>query len=371
MRIRRLTLRNYRNHEKTEMFFHPSLNIMVGDNGEGKTNIIESIYYLATGRSHRSSKDNDIVNWDSPFFSIYGEIEIRTRCLTFEVLYERNGKKRIKVNNKEIQKLSELIGKFNTVIFSPETINIVRGAPQERRRYLDFAASQASSQYFYYLQHYHHVLTQRNHLLKNLLDKKGSEETLQIWNEQLVTTGTEVIQRRVSLIKKIQALCLPFHQSLTDQEESLGIEYQSSIGSSDKMTGKEDIQEVFKEKLIKNERIDKKRGYTTVGPHRDDILLVANGMDIRNYGSQGQQRTAALSLKLGEKELIESEKGEKPVLLLDDVMSELDNQRRKFLLKILDGSFQSFITTTNLNSLENSQTQDHYTFNVKNGQAQR
>ncbi len=370
LRLKHLTLINYRNHASTELEFTSPVNVLVGGNGEGKTNILEAIYYLATGRSHRNSRDADILNWNADYFSVRGEIERRPGMAHFDVYYTRKGQKRIRINRKEIKKLSELVGQFGVVMFSPENLQIVQGSPQERRKYLDFAASQSNGQYFFYLQQYHQVLTQRNQLLKAIQEGKDKGESLPVWNQQLIDAGVEVIIRRRQYAEKLKTIIAPIHERLSDGSESLEVKYVGTLSSSEH-DSPDTIRGIFNEKICRLEKAERIRGYTLVGPHRDDLLISANQIDLRFYGSQGQQRTAALSLKLAEVEIVKDGMGECPVLLLDDVMSELDDFRRKQLLSIMDGTFQTFISSTNLNPFQGKISQEYSVHRVKQGTVTR
>jgi len=339
---------------------------LIGNNGEGKTNILEAIYYLATGRSHLGSRDSELIQWGASSFSIRGEVEKRNSRSLYDVSFSDSGKKKIRINKKDIHKLSELIGQFFLVMFSPETLKIVQGSPQDRRKYLDFSASQSNSQYFFYLQQYHKILMQRNQLLKNHSRNPDLEESLLVWDEQLIEYGSELIKRRDAFIRQLEKVVIPVHQKMTGKQENIRIDYQSSIGEV-ALQPISNIKGLFETQLKRTRKIEKIRGHTLVGPHRDDIKIISNDNDLHRFGSQGQQRTAALSLKLAEVEMLFQETNEKPILLLDDVMSELDDDRRMLLLELINGSYQTIITSTNLNPFKELDPAHMSVFNVRSG----
>jgi DNA replication and repair protein RecF len=278
--------------------------------------------------------------------------------------------KRIRINKKDIHKLSELIGCFNAVMFSPETMRIVQGAPQDRRKYVDFAASQSSRQYLHYLQMYHKVLIQRNELLKTSMNQREDLENLSVWDQQLIEAGSEVIKRRVEFIKELENVVMPIHLEISKQKENAEIIYHSCLGDVACLSVAE-IQEAFTRELHKVRKLEKIRGFTMVGPHRDDMKILSNNIDLNRFGSQGQQRTATLSLKLGELRLLHQETGEKPVLLLDDVMSELDDERRTLLLGVIKHTYQTIITSTNLNPFQRMDRSSLSLFKVRAGNVER
>ena len=370
MFLKRLSLKNYRNHSQTDIDFTADTNILVGNNGEGKTNILEAIYILATGRSHLGSRDNELILWGAPSFSIHGEIGIRDRQVKYDVHYSDEGQKKIRVNKKDVHRLSELIGQFLVVMFSPDSLRIVQGSPQDRRKYIDFAASQSSSQYFYYLQQYYKTLNQRNELLKGKLSETDTCDTLSVWDEQLAEAGSEVIKRRIEYIKDLEEIVAPIHKHTSAQAEDIQLIYQSSLGDVNSLEMNA-IRSSFGKALKRNRKIERIRGYTISGPHRDDLRILCNSNDLHKFGSQGQQRTAALSLKLGELDMLFRQTQEKPVLLLDDVMSELDDKRRTLLLERINGTYQTIITTTNLNPFREIDHEKMAVFNVNSGSVER
>lgn len=344
---------------------HDKLNIFIGNNAQGKTNIIESIYLASFGKSFRTNKDKELIkiNNNRAYVKVqghkrYGEISIELR------LWD-NKNKEIKTNGISLTKLSELLGNINVVIFSPEDLKLIKGGPSERRRFIDREISHINKKYYYNIMSYNKVLLQRNNLLKNAAYNRNLLKTMDIWNDKLVEHGTEVILKRIEFIHRLNALSRLMHRKITDGKENLEVKYLSNIKVDSKYTS-EEVYKNFKEKLEKKLENDIKRGFTTVGPHKDDLGIYINDNDIRIFGSQGQQRTAALSLKLSEIEIIKAEIGEYPILLLDDVMSELDINRQKFLIKSLK-NVQTFITITEIPELMIPIVKDGSVFQISNG----
>lgn len=346
MFISKLKLINFRNYSGLEIMLHDKLNIFIGNNAQGKTNIIESIYLAGFGKSFRTNKDKELIkiNNDRAYVKIegqkrYGEISIELR------LWD-NKNKEIKTNGISLTKLSELLGNINVVIFSPEDLKLIKGGPSERRRFIDREISHINKKYYYNIMSYNKVLLQRNNLLKNIAYNRTLLKTMDIWNDKLVEYGTGVILKRIEFTDRLNSLSRLMHRRITDGKEDLEVRYLSNLKVNSKTTS-EEIYKIFKTKLEMKLENDIKRGFTTVGPHKDDLGIYINDDDIRIFGSQGQQRTAALSLKLSEIEIIKAEIGEYPILLLDDVMSELDINRQKFLIKSLK-NVQTFITITEI-----------------------
>ena len=357
MIISKIMAHNFRNFKNVILEFDPRLNLIVGKNGQGKTNLLEAIHFLATAESHRTNKNKEMINWDSQKCSVQLILKKQESRLKLGFsLEERN--KIVKLNDKPIEKISEFLGYLNVVLFSPEDLKLVKGSPANRRKFINIEVSQVNSYYHHLLKKYRHVLKQRNNLLKEIQYNKTDKnmDMLGIWDEQISTLGSKIIKKRVEVIKKIKILARLKQRKITDGKENLNICYENSLHNNGegnpKSAGEKDYKLIFKEKLVNNKTKEIKRGYTTVGPHRDDLLLEINGKDVRKYGSQGQQRTVALSLKLAELEFMKSETGEYPVLLLDDVFSELDKERKTFLLNIIENKIQTFITGTEYKSLQ-------------------
>jgi len=345
--LEKLHLKNYRNYELLDAGFSPHFNILVGSNAQGKTNLIEAIYYLATGRAYRLARDSQLIKWETKFFRISGKILNKQGSLVLDILYGTDSQagKEIKINGVKINKISGLLGNLTAVLFAPEDLNIIKGPPEERRKLLDNDISQVSPGYFLKTQQYNRILNQRNHLLKKLISRRIPDGELEIWSRQLLNISIEIIKKRILVLEKLAPLTRLMQRRLTGGLENLEIKYllnkQAEIKKSD------DIRDMLEEEMEKNIKEERKRGITLWGPHRDDLLFLLNGNDLKYFGSQGQHRTAVLAVKLAELEFFKSESGEFPVLLLDDVMSELDEYRRELLITtILDKNIQCFITTT-------------------------
>ena len=261
-----------------------------------------------------------------------------------------------------------MIGNLNVVLFSPEDLKLVKGSPANRRQFLNIEVSQVSSYYHHLLNKYNHIIKQRNKLLKNIRDHNKSKEMLEVWDEQLATIGSKIIKKRLEVIEKLKILARLKQRKLTNGKEELTLNYENSISGDIKKSS--DIKVIFKKDLVNNRNNEIKRGYTLSGPHRADLSLKINDIDVRKYGSQGQQRTVALALKLAELEFMKSEIGEYPILLLDDVFSELDDERRNTLIEVIKDNIQTFVTSTDINNV--SELGDtFYLFKVKNGNIER
>ena len=336
MIIKSLELQNFRNYNTLQLDFDNGTNIFYGDNAQGKTNILEAIFMTATTKSHKGSKDQDIIQFN------HEEAHIRSYLFKEKItrqidMHLRKGKtKGIAIDSQRIKKAADLMGLLNVVFFSPEDLSIIKNGPAERRRFIDMELCQLDSFYLYNLNHYNKIVNQRNKLLKDLSMKPGLKETLSIWDSQLVSFGAKVIERREIFISQLCDIISELHAKLSGGKEKIRILYEKNVEIDD-----------FEERLKKSQEKDIILKQSTVGPHRDDIIFIVNDIDIRRFGSQGQQRTAALSLKLSEIELVKKSIKDTPVLLLDDVLSELDSNRQNYLLNSI-GAIQTIITCTGL-----------------------
>jgi len=342
MKVNKIILKNFRNYVNLTLNFTHSINIFIGENAQGKTNILEAIYYAAMGHSHRTNTDNELIRWqqDSASINIFFSRLNVENSLLFK--FNTQQKKEIITNNFPI-KPKELVGLLNIVLFSPEDLMLIKGMPNMRRRFLDMEISQVSPTYYQQLLKYNRIVSQRNTLLKKIREQKEKPEMLDAWDEQLALIGSKIVQKREITIKKIAMLANLMHRKITDNKENLTVVYHKhdiDIKNID------NLAEEYSSKLLKLRQNDIWRGSTSVGPHRDDLILSVNGINLRTFGSQGQQRTGVLALKLAELEFIKSETGEYPVLLLDDVMSELDASRREHLIAFIQDRIQTFITAT-------------------------
>lgn len=355
MYIEKLSLKNFRNFDKISISFSDNINIFYGDNAQGKTNLLESIYLCSTGRSQRTRNDKEMILFgeNEAHIQIYAKKEKRTDRI--DINLKRDGKKGIAVNNTAIKKLGELFGIVKTIIFSPEDLQMIKSGPSERRRFMDIELCQISNLYYYNLQQYYKILKQRNNLLKTIQKDYKLKETIFAWNEQLVIYGKKIISLRREFIKKINYIAFNIHQKITGGKEKLNIIYRPSV-----------LEENFFSKLEKNIDKDLLYGTTSLGPHKDDLIFNINDIDIRNFGSQGQQRTASLSTKLAEIEFIKEESSSFPILLLDDVFSELDIKRQNFLIDNIK-NIQTFITCTGIEDTIKKLTDKAFIYHVENG----
>lgn len=355
MIIESIELKSYRNYEELHMELNQGTNILYGDNAQGKTNILESVYLCCTSKSHKNTKDRDIIRFGQEESHI--KLQIRKGGVPYRIdmHLKKNKPKGIAINGIPIRRASELFGIANVVFFSPEDLNIIKNGPSERRRFIDMELCQLDKLYVHSLVQYNRVLLQRNKLLKELFLRPEYEETLDVWDMQLVNYGKEVIRLRRLFISQLNDMIGDIHLSLSGHREEMVITY-------DPHTEEEGFEEALRRSRIQ----DKKQKTTLTGPHRDDISFMVNGIDIRRFGSQGQQRTAALSLKLSELKLVKLISRDDPVLLLDDVLSELDGGRQNQLLSAIQ-DIQTMITCTGLDDFVNNRFHIDKIFKVTEG----
>ena len=327
MKINKVELQNYRNYSSQTVEFNDGLNVLLGKNAQGKTNLVEAINFCSIGRSFRTTKDKELIKFDEEKARIFVEVEKSSGKSNIEVIISNNQKKIVRINSYSILRMGELMGELNCILFSPDNLRMVKEGPQDRRRFIDMDLSQMSKVYFYNLLKYEKILAQRNKLLKTCSDKIVARNGIEVWNEQLSQVGAKIIFERQKFIEMLSEIAFDIHQKLTNGTEILAVGYDGITGTS-----VDEIYRTFYDKLTATIDKDIMLGYTSVGPHRDDMKIVCNSIDARSYGSQGQQRTVALSLKLAELEFFNMEKHEYPVLLLDDVLSELDESRCRMLL---------------------------------------
>jgi len=366
MYIKNLKLLHYRNYDELDLIFDNGINVIIGENAQGKTNLMEAIYLLAFTRSYRSSKDKELIQWDQNYAKIEGTIIKRNRQFPLEIQLSSKGKK-AKLNHLEQRRLSDYIGALNVVMFAPEDLNLVKGNPQVRRRFIDMEIGQIQPVYIYHLGQYQKILKQRNHLLKSLQRKQTDNLImLDVLTEQLIEHACIVIEKRFLFLKLLRRWAIQIHKRISQEREQLEINYQATIDVLE-TDNKEKISNIYFEKFKQNRHKEIERGTTLYGPHRDDLTFFINQRDVQKYGSQGQQRTTALSLKLAEIELIKQEVGEYPVLLLDDVLSELDQYRQSHLLDTIQGKVQTFVSTTSVSDIKHETIEKAELFYVKNG----
>ena len=336
MNIRSIELKNFRNYENLEISFDEGTNILFGDNAQGKTNILEAAYMSGTTKSHKGSRDREMIRFGEEEAHLKTVVVRGGREYQIDMHLKKNRAKGIAIDKIPIKKASELFGILNIVFFSPEDLNIIKNGPAERRRFLDSELCQLDRIYLADLTNYNKILAQRNKLLKDMIYRPSLSDTLPVWDMQLIETGKKIIRRRKQFVDELREIVSDIHYRISGGKEELFLKYEPNI---------DDI--CFEDELSRAKEKDKKLCQTSVGPHRDDLLFSIGDVDIRKYGSQGQQRTSALSLKLSEIELVRKSISDTPVLLLDDVLSELDSSRQNYLLNNISDT-QTIITCTGL-----------------------
>lgn len=363
MKVIALKFENYRNLKNDIITPCEGVNIIYGDNAQGKTNLLEALWMFCGGHSFRASKDNEVVNWDESFARLemrfFGQDREQKAKITFQ-----NSKKSVEINGVEKKSAASLIEKYCAVVFSPEHLNLVKRGPSERRKFIDSAICREKLQNAVILSKYNRLLNQRNSLLKDIYKRPSLEETLCIWGEPIIKNGAMLIRKRLDYIKMLTQRAEEYHKGISKGREELKIKYISSadIGFEDTV---EEIEEKLREKLENNKKDDIRTGVTNYGPHRDDVEILINNKNAKTFASQGQQRSAVLSLKLAEASVLRERMGEEPVILLDDVLSELDSGRQDFLLNELKDC-QVFITCCEKSNKE--QLKDGKIFYLKNGE---
>jgi DNA replication and repair protein RecF len=341
MIIKSISLQNYRNYKSLKLDFDPNTNIFYGDNAQGKTNILEAVYVSGTTRSHRSAKDRELIYFHEDEAHICTFLEKNGMVHKIDMHLRKNKTKGIAIDGIPIKKASELFGIIHFVFFSPEDLSIIKNGPSERRRFMDAELCQLDKVYLYNLSNYNKIVLQRNKLLKELYYRPDYQEVLEVLDLQLVQYGTKIIERRRIFVKELNEIIQKIHGQLSGGQESILLEYEANTDAQS-----------FEKLLFSNRERDIRLKTTSTGPHRDDLSFVVNGIDIRRFGSQGQQRTAALSLKLSEIELVKRTVNDTPILLLDDVLSELDSSRQNYLLNSIQ-NIQTLITCPGLDEFIN------------------
>ena len=358
MIIKSLKLKNYRNYDLLDLTFDPKTNILYGDNAQGKTNILEALYLSGTTKSHRGTKDRDMIQFGYDESHLETVVEKKGIIFQIDMHLKKNSPKGIAIDKVPIRRASELFGIVHFVFFSPEDLNIIKEGPAGRRRFIDLELSQLDKIYLNNLSNYNRIINQRNSLLKDIYGSNQQHllETLDIWDMQMLQYGTKIIKKRKDFVRDLNQVIQDIHHNLTGGIEHLEVVYEPS-------TEAEDFENVLK----KNRERDIRMKMTSAGPHRDDLSFVVNGIDIRKYGSQGQQRTAALSLKLSEIYLVKEKIKDTPILLLDDVLSELDSNRQTYLLDCIH-DIQTLITCTGLDDFVSNQFHINKVFRVIKGE---
>ncbi len=355
MIIKSIELSHFRNYNILSMPLDRETNILYGDNAQGKTNVLEALYLCSTTKSHKGSKDKELIKLDKDEAHIRMTIEKNKMFHTIDMHLKKNKSKGIAIDGVPIRKSSELIGLVNIVFFSPEDLSIIKNGPSERRRFIDMELCQLDKIYLHNLIKYNKVINQRNNLLKQIPHNQQLIDTLEIWNAQLLQYGNFIIERRKAFVDEMNEIIAPIHSRLSGGKENLTIQYAPNVK-----------KEFFSQKLEQSMEKDILQKTTLVGPHRDDICFMIGNIDIRKFGSQGQQRTAALSLKLAEIELLKKTVKDNPILLLDDVLSELDRNRQNYLLESIK-DIQTIITCTGLEEFVNNRLKINKIYKVVNG----
>lgn len=372
MIVKSIKLENYRNFNKLDVDLNKNLNIFIGNNGQGKTNLLESIFLCSIGKSFRANNENDLINFDAmnkndEKFNVILEVDKESDELLekIEFIYSKKNKKDIKINDITLEKKSELIGILNTVIFIPDDLRIIKGSPTDRRRFINIDISQIKPKYKYLLKNYKKVLNQRNNIIKNL-NTNQNRAVLDIWDKYMVDIGTELVYYRKKYIEKLAKYSYEIYKKISSDSETFKLSYNCDIGDIENLEKKE-IKLLLKKRLEDSLTSDIYRKYTLIGPHKDDITFKIDDKEFKYFGSQGQQRSAVLAIKLAEIEIFKDELNEYPILLLDDVFSELDNNRKKFLMDYIV-KIQTIITSTDDKDLRTLlKDRDKNVFYIKSG----
>lgn len=344
MIVNKLKIKNYRNFKEAEIELNDLLNIFIGDNGQGKTNLMESVYLTSIGRTFRLNSENELINFHESKSIIEVGLLKNNYNVKIELHLEKNKRKQVLINGVKLDKTSEMIGILNNVIFTPDDMRIIKGSPTERRKFVNIDISQIKPKYKYLLNKYKKICSERNIILKNYYTNMKNKDIINIWNDYLVNVGTDIIWYRQDYINKLKDYAVSIYTNISGNKEKFDLNYLCNAGSTDGMS-KDEFKKHFYDKINNGINQEIQYGTTMYGPHKDDIIIKINDKECKYFGSQGQQRSAILAIKLAEIEIIKEDIGEYPVLLLDDVLSELDNKRKGFLINYIKG-IQTFITTT-------------------------
>lgn len=363
MKVIAVKFENYRNLKNDIIQPCEGVNIIYGDNAQGKTNLLEAIWLFCGGHSFRNAKDSEIIRWEENFARLEMRFFGQEREQTAKLVFNGN-KKQLEINGVQKKSAAALIEKFCAVVFSPEHLNLIKRGPSQRRKFIDSAICREKLQNAVILSKFNRVLVQRNSLLKDIYRRPSLEDTLSVWDEPLILNGAMLIKKRMDYVEMLSQRAKSYHDGISKNSEKLEIKYISSI-DAEMSDSVDEIAEKFRKKLGNNRKDDIRTGVTNSGPHRDDIEILINGRNARAFGSQGQQRSAVLSLKLAEASVLKERMGEEPVILLDDVLSELDSKRQDFLLNELKGC-QVFITCCEKSNKE--QLREGKIFQLKNGE---
>lgn len=367
MYLEDLELKQFRNYTATKLKFSPQINILIGENAQGKTNLLEAIYVLATTRSHRTGNERELVKFKEDTAALRGTLVKQPGKIHLELILSRKGKK-AKLNFLEQAKLSQYIGQMNVILFAPEDLALVKGAPAVRRRFIDMEFGQIDARYLYNLTQYRTVLKQRNQYLKQLqLHQTKDLVLLGVFSDQLAAFGAEIITKRITFLKELEKYAQQLQDQITQTKEQLRFEYETSVAQTTEKSV-ESLYTALKQLYENNREKEIMQGTTLYGPHRDDVRFLINQKNVHVYGSQGQQRTTALALKLAEIDLMKKETGEYPILLLDDVLSELDGKRQTHLLRTIQDRVQTFLTTPSISEITRKLIRDPKVFRIAQGE---
>lgn len=367
MYLENLSLKDFRNFSELKVDFDPYVNIFIGANAQGKTNLLEAIYFLALTRSHRTSSDRELINFDAKNATLQGTVHKSQVEVELKLRLTSKGKLAW-INRLQQKKLSRYVGQMNAILFSPEDLSLVKGGPAVRRRFMNLEFSQINPEYLYFSSQYQQVLQQKNNYLKQLAAKKVTDQVfLDVLSEQLAGIAAEIISRRFKYVSFLNSYAQDAHSHISNAQEELQVQYHPSVGG---LQAEDSVDKIYRQVLAsfqKNKSAEIRTGLTLSGPHRDDLIFTINGKNAREFASQGQQRTIALSLKLAEIQLVHQLTNEYPILLLDDVMSELDHKRQTSLLNYIHGKTQTFITTTDLEGISWEKIKSPKVFHLQAG----
>ena len=367
MRLINLYLHDFRNYHRAKIRFSKGINVLIGNNAQGKTNLLESIYVLALTKSDRTRNNRNLIRWGHSAAQIRGTIQKSLGDVRLELDLARHHK-RAKVNQLSQARLSSYVGRLNVILFTPNDLSIVKGAPRIRRRFINTEFSQISNRYLYDATRYERVLKQRNQYLKDLNSHQASDLAyLEVLSDQLSAYGARIIWQRLVLLKRLSKWAQKIHAVISLRTETLQLKYLTAL-DRDHLASVNQIYVGLKQRYLQIQDREIERRTTLIGPHRDDLRFIVNGHDVQTFGSQGQQRTSALSVKLAEIDLMKAETGERPLLLLDDVLSELDNQRQTHLLEAIQDKVQTFLTTTDFNGIARDLIRHPKVFKISHGQ---
>ncbi|KRN32114.1 DNA replication/repair protein RecF [Liquorilactobacillus mali] len=366
MYLKELLLKNFRNYCDVDLEFSPQINVLIGENAQGKTNLLEAIYVLAMARSHRTNNERELVNFAEDEALIQGTLERKLSKLKLELFLGKKGKK-AKVNHLEQAKLSQYIGQMNVILFAPEDLAIVKGSPAVRRKFIDMEFGQIDAHYLYNLSQYRVLLKQRNHYLKQLQLKQAKDLVLlEVLSDQLAAFGAEIIAKRIIFLSELEEYAQIVQAQITEEKEELNFKYETSVED----VYKKDVKQIYadlKKLYQSNQNKEIFQGSTLYGPHRDDVQFLINKKNVQVFGSQGQQRTTALAVKLAEIDVMKNETDEYPILLLDDVLSELDGARQTQLLRAIQDRVQTFLTTPSMSEITRKLIKDPKVFRINAG----